>query len=34
MSFNDFSIQLKALIKSLGPGKRVAFLTLIKGAEN
>jgi len=31
MSFNDFSIQLKALIKSLGPGKRVAFLTLITG---
>ena len=31
MSFNDFSIQLKALLKSLGPGKRVAFLSLIIG---
>jgi len=31
MSFNDFSIQLKALIKSLGPGKQVAFLSLIAG---
>jgi len=31
MSFNDFSIQLKALLKSLGPGKRVAFLSLITG---
>jgi len=31
MSFNDFSIQLKALMKSLGPGKQVAFLSLIAG---
>ena len=31
MSFNDFSIQLKALLKSLSPGKRVAFLSLITG---
>ncbi len=31
MSFNDFSIQLKALLKSLGPGKRIAFVSLIAG---
>jgi len=31
MSFNDFSIQLKALIKSLSPGKRVALFSLITG---
>jgi flagellar M-ring protein FliF len=31
MSFNDFSIQLKALLKSISPGKRVAFLSLIAG---
>lgn len=31
MSFNNFSIQLKALLKSISPGKRVAFLSLIAG---
>ncbi len=31
MSFNEFSIQFKALLKSLGPGKRIAFLSLIAG---
>ncbi|OQY14029.1 MAG: flagellar M-ring protein FliF [Desulfobacteraceae bacterium 4572_187] len=31
MSFNNFSIQLKALLKSLSPGKRIAFLSIITG---